>query len=249
MSDCVLALSTLTCVVAPLATRSLKRRRSRCAPSSCAWSRASTPSACSIWASIWRLSSVNSRSPLLTLAPSSKCTATMVVSSRDFSATLEIGVTIPIASTSTGMDLRSALASSTETIRGRCGPWALLLPPIHEERVIKPAAVAMAMTPTRSSKVRFFMFFTLASPQKGRDDLLLPLDGDFCALFVDGYHSLPAHGMPSCTWYATAEKCVVTVCLEHEHRGIPDHAPARVPFSCALPPGTSIRSGSGSTIS
>lgn len=83
----------------------------------------------------------------------------MVVSSRDFSATLEIGVTMPIASTSTGTDLRSALASSTETIRGRCGPWALLLPPIHEERVIKPAAVAMAMAPARSIKVRFFIFF------------------------------------------------------------------------------------------
>ncbi len=58
-------------------------------------------------------SSVNSRSPSFTLAPSSKCTATMVVSSRDFSATLEIGVTMPMASTSTGTGLRSALASST----------------------------------------------------------------------------------------------------------------------------------------
>src|SRR4051794_30799801 len=121
----------------------------------------------------------------------------MVVSSRDFSATLEIGVTIPIASTSTGMDLRSALASSTETIRGRCGPWALLLPPIQEERVIKPAAVAMAMAPTRSINVRFFIFFfTLAGPPKRTGRFLLPLDGDFCALFVNGYHSLPAHGMP-----------------------------------------------------
>ena len=54
---------------------------------------------------------------------------TMVVSSRDFSATLEIGVTVPIASTSTGTDLRSAFASSTETIRGRCGACALALPP------------------------------------------------------------------------------------------------------------------------
>ena len=60
----------------------------------------------------------------------------MVVSSRDFSATLEIGVTMPMASTSTGTDLRSALASSTETMRGRCGPWALALPPIHDERVV-----------------------------------------------------------------------------------------------------------------
>ena len=59
----------------------------------------------------------------------------MVVSTRDFSATLEIGVTVPIASTSTGTGLRSALASSTETMRGRCGPCALALPPIHDERV------------------------------------------------------------------------------------------------------------------
>ena len=59
----------------------------------------------------------------------------MVVSTRDFSATLEIGVTVPIESTSTGTDLRSALASSTETMRGRCGPCALAVPPIHEERV------------------------------------------------------------------------------------------------------------------
>src|SRR4029453_17563047 len=98
----------------------------------------------------------------------------MVVSSRDFSATLEIGVTIPIASTSTGMDLRSALASSTKTIRGRCGPWALLLPPIHEERVIKPAAAAMPTAPARSIRVRFFIvFYARRSQQKGRDGLLL----------------------------------------------------------------------------
>jgi hypothetical protein len=61
--------------------------------------------------------------------------------------------------------------------------------------VIKPAAVAMAMAPTRSVKVRFFIIFTPASP-KGRNGSPLPLDGDFCALFLNGYHSLPAHGMP-----------------------------------------------------
>ena len=120
----------------------------------------------------------------------------MVVSSRDFSATLEIGVTIPIASTSTGTDLRSALASSTETIRGRCGPWALLLPPIHEERVTKPAAAAMPTAPTKSIKATFFHNFSRPPVLKGRDGLLLPLDGDFCALFLNGYHSLAAHGMP-----------------------------------------------------
>ncbi|GAB7000640.1 hypothetical protein JCM18382A_54080 [Bradyrhizobium sp. 17-4] len=73
----------------------------------------------------------------MTLAPSSKCTETMVVSSRDFSATLEIGVTVPIASTSTGTDLRSALARSTETTRGRGGPCVVAEPPpIHEERIM-----------------------------------------------------------------------------------------------------------------
>src|SRR6185312_5863347 len=107
----------------------------------------------------------------------------MVVSSRDFNATLEIGVTVPLASTSTGTDLRSALASSTETIRGRCGAWALLLPPIHEERVMKPAAVAMAMEPTTSIKVRFFIIFHARQPKKDRTVLLVPLDGDFRALF------------------------------------------------------------------
>ena len=46
----------------------------------------------------------------------------MVVSTRDFSATLEIGVTVPIESTSTGTGLRSAFASSTEITRGALRP-------------------------------------------------------------------------------------------------------------------------------
>jgi hypothetical protein len=71
----------------------------------------------------------------------------------------------------------------------------LELPPIHEERVKKPAAVAMAMAPTTSIKVRFFIIFHAVSP-KGRNGSPLPLDGDFRALFLNGYHSLPAHGMP-----------------------------------------------------
>jgi hypothetical protein len=118
-----------------------------------------------------------------------------VVSSRDFSATLEIGVTVPLASTSTGMDLRSALASSTETVRGRCGPWALIEPPIHEVRVTKPAAARMAMAPTTRIKLRFFMVFHARRPHR-TGQLVQPLDGDFCALFQNGYHSLDAHGMP-----------------------------------------------------
>jgi hypothetical protein len=61
---------------------------------------------------------------------------------------------------------------------------------------MKPAAAAMPTAPARSMKVRFFIIFTPASPHKGRDGLLLPLDGDGGALFLNKYHSLPAHGMP-----------------------------------------------------
>ena len=42
----------------------------------------------------------------------------------------------------------------------------------------------------------FFHVFSRSPVLQGRDGLLQPLDGDFCALFVNGYHSLDAHGMP-----------------------------------------------------
>src|SRR6266404_2307218 len=205
ISAWVLALSRLTWVVAPLPIRSLKRLKSRCAPSSWAWSFASMPSACSICASIWRASSVNKRSPALTLAPSSKWTETMVVSSRDFSATLEIGVTVPIESTSTGTDLRSALANSTEIVRGRCGPWALAPPPIQDVRVTKAATAAMPRAPAIKIRLRFFIIVHVRRSQKIGTAVFLPLDGEFYALFLNGYHSLAAHGMPH------NRKCVVTI--------------------------------------
>src|SRR6185436_5244407 len=118
-----------------------------------------------------------------------------VVSSRDFSATLEIGVTMPMASTSIGTGFRSALAISTDMVRGRWGPWALALPPIHEDRVIKAAAAAMPSTPAIKIQFRFFIVLVCAGPERP-DKRFLPLDGEFCALFLDGYHSLTAHGMP-----------------------------------------------------
>ena len=46
------------------------------------------------------------------------------------------------------------------------------------------------------SIVRFFMTFTLAVPCDGRNGSNLPLDGDFCALFLNSYHSHVSHGMP-----------------------------------------------------
>src|SRR3978361_21557 len=62
----------------------------------------------------------------------------------------------------------------------------------------------MPMTPRKTIKLFFFIIFTSAA-RKGRDDGFRPLDGDFCALFLDGYHRLAAHGMPA------KRKCVVTI--------------------------------------
>src|SRR5439155_2851915 len=109
---------------------------------------------------------------------------TIVVSTRDFSATLEIGVTVPIASTSTGTGLRSALASSTEITRARCGPCALAPPPVHDERVTKAASAAIASAPAKNIKLRFLITFHVGrSANTPRRPGFLPLDGGFCALF------------------------------------------------------------------
>src|SRR5437868_15302077 len=119
----------------------------------------------------------------------------MVVSSRDFSPTLEIVVTIPIASTSTGTGRRSALASSTAMVLGRCGPWALALLPIQEDRVIKAAPATMPSAP--ASKIQFRFFIVVTPHRSITPGTPVPaLDREFCALFVNGYHSLTAHGMP-----------------------------------------------------
>src|SRR6476469_202064 len=79
------------------------------------------PSVCAICASMARPSRVNKRSPCLTNAPSLKCTAVMLVSTRALSATLAIGVTLPSASSRTGTFLRSTRAVSTGTTRSARG--------------------------------------------------------------------------------------------------------------------------------
>src|SRR3979409_436525 len=107
----------------------------------------------------------------------------MVVSTRDFSATLEIGVTVPIESTSIGTGLRSALASSTEITRGRSGACARAPPPIHDDRVAKAARAAMPSTPPKKNKLRFFITFTSAGPRRTGAAGFLPLDDGFRALF------------------------------------------------------------------
>jgi hypothetical protein len=86
------------------------------------------PSTWRICASIARVSSVNRRSPLATLAPSAKCTPTISLSSRLLTATLAIVVTLPRPSSSTGMLFFTAVATSTDTGRGPCGAWAIALP-------------------------------------------------------------------------------------------------------------------------
>src|ERR1700712_101718 len=89
----------------------------------------------------------------------------MVVSTRDFSATLEIGVTIPIESTSSGTGFRSDLATSTETMRGRGGPCALAPLPIQDERVMKAASAATHSRPKTMIKLGFFITSRAADPE------------------------------------------------------------------------------------
>jgi len=94
----------------------------------------------------------------------------MVVSTRDLSATLEIGVTVPIESTSTGTGLRSAFATSTETTRGFAGPCALAPVPIHDERVMNAAADApTTSTPAQMIKFRFFNHISRQPATRERD--------------------------------------------------------------------------------
>ena len=113
------------------------RRAGAC--SSCAWSPAMTPSTCLICASIARLSRTNRTSPCLTRAPSSNCTAMISLSTRGLIATLAIGVTVPSASSRTGTDFLTALA--TVTRHRRAGRRAAPAP--------QPSA-----TTSRSRKIR-----------------------------------------------------------------------------------------------
>src|ERR1700738_5089212 len=115
MLTCVLAFCSVTRVVAFLARRSVERPTSRSACSRFALAPASSPSTCLACASMARLSSVNNRSPLWTIAPSRKCTSVISVSTRAFTATLAIGVTDPRTSIRTGTDLLTACVTSTGT--------------------------------------------------------------------------------------------------------------------------------------
>src|SRR4029077_7815377 len=127
-------------------------------------------------------------SPSATLAPSSKWTETMVVSTRDFSATVEIGVRVPIESPSTGTGLRSALASSTEITRARWGPCAFAPPPIQDERVAKAATATMPIAPAKMIKLRFFITFSRQPVLNDRDGPVSCPRRRLLRLVLNGYH-------------------------------------------------------------
>jgi hypothetical protein len=118
----------------------------------------------------------------------------MVVSIRDFKATLAIGETVPMASTSKGIDLRSALATCTATERPpRAGPcaWALVAPDsIQDERVAYPVAATAATRVTKMSKLFFMISHAGATcravPQPPNETLKFPpapLNRDLGILF------------------------------------------------------------------
>src|SRR5438309_9533861 len=117
---------------------------------------------------------------------------------RDFSATLEIGVTVPMESTSTGTGLRSAFATSTETTRGLCGPCALAPVPIQDERVTNAAASApTSSTPPQIIRLRLFMtsHVNRSTSGAGRPGFFQPLMAP-TRLIQTAYHSRIDHGMP-----------------------------------------------------
>ena len=105
-----------------------------------------------------------------------------MVSTRDFSATLEIGVTVPIESTSTGIALRSALASSTDTTRARGAAWTT-------GGLIHDAFVRYAVNATAPSKpakihVRFFIISHVNWPEDREPPSILSPDSDLRRLML-----------------------------------------------------------------
>src|SRR3954449_11892497 len=60
---------------------------------------------------------------------------------------------------------------------------------------MKAAVATMASAPANKIQFRFFIVLVCAGSERPGKPLL-PLDGEFCALFVNGYHSLTVHGMP-----------------------------------------------------
>ena len=116
------------------ASRSSARSRSRLACAS--WA-----SSLRIWASIWpswawsaRSSSVNSRSPSLTLAPSSTWTCMIWLSMRGLMAIEAIACTVPTASSVRCMVLRSTWPVTTGTARGPLGRRVSAGGPIRPDR-------------------------------------------------------------------------------------------------------------------
>ena len=125
--------------------------------------------------SIARLSRTNSTSPCLTRAPSSNLTAVISLSTRGLIATLAMVVTVPRASSRTGTDFLTALATVTPTTRwsprGACAAAFCDDEPFQKNTAI-PARASPAATPT--TNVRFFIARCRPELEAGVPHSLIP---------------------------------------------------------------------------
>src|SRR5262249_22129540 len=94
------------------------------------------------------------------MAPSRKCTPVISLSTRDLTATLAIGVTVPSASMRTGTTFLVAVTISTGTARGAfcrgaCAPAAPGHKPLGVAARAQPAAPRPPPAP--ATNIRFFI--------------------------------------------------------------------------------------------
>ena len=172
---------------------------SRCAPASCAWSRGEHAlGLLDLRVDLTRQSSVNRRSPSLDLG----AVLEMHRDDRGLEPRLQRDAgdrrhradRVDIDRHRLAFGLGQIDRDHARTRRR----LALLLPPIHEARVTKPAAERnRADAPPRMIKLRFFIDFTLVRSDRPGRTSPAPLPATYCALFVNGL------SQPSGTWYCT----------------------------------------------
>jgi len=157
-STWLLRVSTAPCATYFCASKSSARWYWRSTSASAARSRATWAAAFSTLARALRSSSENIRSPALTNCPSLICTRTMVLVVCGCRSTVLIGVTVPLACSTTGTSRRCG--ATTLTVVGPCGPLACLpagaawWPPFCMYQPLKPRMAAVA---TRVTIVDFFI--------------------------------------------------------------------------------------------
>src|SRR5262249_29618735 len=92
------------------------------------------------------------------MAPSRKCTPVISLSTRDLTATLAIGVTVPSASMRTGTTFLVAVTISTGTARTAFGRGACATAghsPLRVAATAQPAATSTTTAP--ATNIRFFI--------------------------------------------------------------------------------------------